>query len=196
MACERLGGQPVDGCGIGEIGDQLVDRRAVLAAALGGCREPAGVAAAEPSTAPRRANSSASPAPIPDDAPVIRTATVRASRSPVYGPAPYGTPPNGPPRIHVAALDSPPGGECTMPRWTTSCSRSACSRVRSSLSIKTLRAYHESGILVPARVDPQTGYRSYTVDQLADAAIVQRLRVPSTSRSSRCAPWSTPGIPR
>jgi DNA-binding transcriptional MerR regulator len=46
----------------------------------------------------------------------------------------------------------------------------------SSLSIKTLRAYHESGILVPARVDPQTGYRSYRVDQLADAAIVQRLR--------------------
>src|SRR6476659_1997452 len=46
----------------------------------------------------------------------------------------------------------------------------------SSLSIKTLRAYHDSGILVPARVDPQTGYRSYTVDQLADAAIVQRLR--------------------
>jgi DNA-binding transcriptional MerR regulator len=46
----------------------------------------------------------------------------------------------------------------------------------SSLSIKTLRAYHESGILVPARIDPQTGYRSYAVDQLADAAIVQRLR--------------------
>ena len=46
----------------------------------------------------------------------------------------------------------------------------------SSLSIKTLRAYHESGILVPARVDPHTGYRSYTVDQLADAAVVQRLR--------------------
>jgi DNA-binding transcriptional MerR regulator len=46
----------------------------------------------------------------------------------------------------------------------------------SSLSIKTLRAYHESGILVPARVDPQTGYRSYRVDQLTDAAIVQRLR--------------------
>src|SRR4051794_2954710 len=46
----------------------------------------------------------------------------------------------------------------------------------SSLSIKTLRAYHESGILVPARVDPLTGYRNYSVDQLADAAIVQRLR--------------------
>jgi DNA-binding transcriptional MerR regulator len=46
----------------------------------------------------------------------------------------------------------------------------------SSLSIKTLRAYHEAGILVPARIDPRSGYRSYTVDQLADAAIVQRLR--------------------
>ena len=46
----------------------------------------------------------------------------------------------------------------------------------SSLSIKTLRAYHEGGILVPARVDPWSGYRSYTVDQLADAAVVVRLR--------------------
>jgi DNA-binding transcriptional MerR regulator len=46
----------------------------------------------------------------------------------------------------------------------------------SLLSIKSLRAYHEAGILVPARVDPTTGYRSYTVDQLADASIVQRLR--------------------
>lgn len=46
----------------------------------------------------------------------------------------------------------------------------------SSLSIKALRAYHEGGILVPARVDPATGYRSYTADQLADAAIVVRLR--------------------
>jgi DNA-binding transcriptional MerR regulator len=46
----------------------------------------------------------------------------------------------------------------------------------SSLSIKTLRAYHEAGIIVPAQVDPQTGYRAYTTDQLADASIVQRLR--------------------
>jgi DNA-binding transcriptional MerR regulator len=46
----------------------------------------------------------------------------------------------------------------------------------SSLSVKTLRAYHEGGILVPARVDPATGYRNYTADQLADAAIVSRLR--------------------
>ena len=46
----------------------------------------------------------------------------------------------------------------------------------SSLSIKMLRAYHEAGILVPAQVDRFTGYRSYTVDQLADAAIIRRLR--------------------
>lgn len=46
----------------------------------------------------------------------------------------------------------------------------------SSLSIKALRAYHDAGILVPARIDPASGYRSYTVDQLADAAIIVRLR--------------------
>jgi len=46
----------------------------------------------------------------------------------------------------------------------------------SALSIKALRAYHDAGILVPARVDPQSGYRSYTVDQLADAAVIVRLR--------------------
>lgn len=46
----------------------------------------------------------------------------------------------------------------------------------SLISIKTLRAYHEAGILVPAEVDRDSGYRMYTPDQLADAAIVRRLR--------------------
>lgn len=46
----------------------------------------------------------------------------------------------------------------------------------SLLSVKALRAYHESGILVPARVDPHTGYRAYHASQLLDAAVVQRLR--------------------
>lgn len=46
----------------------------------------------------------------------------------------------------------------------------------SGLSIKALRAYHEAGILVPASVDPSTGYRSFTVDQLSDAAVIVRLR--------------------
>jgi DNA-binding transcriptional MerR regulator len=46
----------------------------------------------------------------------------------------------------------------------------------SSLSVKTLRAYHEAGLLVPAEVDPATGYRSYSVAQLTDAAVIRRLR--------------------
>jgi DNA-binding transcriptional MerR regulator len=44
------------------------------------------------------------------------------------------------------------------------------------LSIKALRAYHEGGILVPARVDPRTGYRAYHVAQLPDAVVIRRLR--------------------
>lgn len=46
----------------------------------------------------------------------------------------------------------------------------------SSLSIKALRAYHAQGLLVPATVDPETGFRRYDAGQLADAAIVRRLR--------------------
>jgi DNA-binding transcriptional MerR regulator len=46
----------------------------------------------------------------------------------------------------------------------------------SSLSVKSLRAYHEAGLLVPAVVDPRTGYRSYSIAQLADAAVIHRLR--------------------
>jgi DNA-binding transcriptional MerR regulator len=47
----------------------------------------------------------------------------------------------------------------------------------SFLSIKSLRAYHEAGILVPARVDPTTGYRTYHASQLIDAAVIARLRL-------------------
>jgi len=46
----------------------------------------------------------------------------------------------------------------------------------SLLSIKALRAYHEAGILVPARVDPATGYRAYLPTQLTDVAVLRRLR--------------------
>lgn len=45
-----------------------------------------------------------------------------------------------------------------------------------SLSVKALRAYHESGLLVPAEIDPRTGYRSYSMAQLADATVIRRLR--------------------
>jgi DNA-binding transcriptional MerR regulator len=35
------------------------------------------------------------------------------------------------------------------------------------LSVKALRAYHEIGLLVPADVDPRTGYRLYSGGQLS-----------------------------
>lgn len=43
------------------------------------------------------------------------------------------------------------------------------------LSIRSLRRYHE-GLLVPAEVDPDTGYRSYRPEQILDAQVVRRLR--------------------
>lgn len=46
----------------------------------------------------------------------------------------------------------------------------------SLLSVRTLRRHHERGLLVPAEVDPRTGYRSYRVSQLADAQVIRRLR--------------------
>src|SRR5437763_2976874 len=46
----------------------------------------------------------------------------------------------------------------------------------SSLSLKALRLYHEIGLLVPTVVDPDTGYRAYAPAQLADAAVIRRLR--------------------
>lgn len=44
------------------------------------------------------------------------------------------------------------------------------------LSPKALRLYAEQGLLVPARVDPATGYRYYTRDQLPRARLIARLR--------------------
>jgi DNA-binding transcriptional MerR regulator len=44
------------------------------------------------------------------------------------------------------------------------------------LSVKTLHHYHEAGLLEPASVDPVTGYRRYSADQLAAAQLARRLR--------------------
>jgi DNA-binding transcriptional MerR regulator len=46
----------------------------------------------------------------------------------------------------------------------------------SRLSPKALRLYAEQGLLVPARVDPVTGYRYYTPAQLPRARLIARLR--------------------
>ena len=47
---------------------------------------------------------------------------------------------------------------------------------RSRLSLKALRLYDERGVLVPARVDPASGYRYYDTAQLDQARLVVMLR--------------------
>ncbi|GAB3957683.1 MerR family transcriptional regulator [Actinoallomurus acanthiterrae] len=44
------------------------------------------------------------------------------------------------------------------------------------LSVRTLRRYHESGLLEPASVDPVSGYRYYTSGQIPTAQVIHRLR--------------------
>src|SRR5882762_5388827 len=44
------------------------------------------------------------------------------------------------------------------------------------LTVKTLRHYHEKGLLEPAHIDPQTGYRRYTTEQIPVAQIIRRFR--------------------
>src|SRR5262245_52800798 len=46
----------------------------------------------------------------------------------------------------------------------------------SHLSIKTLRHYHDVGLLEPRDVDPGNGYRYYSEDQIATAQVIRRLR--------------------
>jgi DNA-binding transcriptional MerR regulator/effector-binding domain-containing protein len=46
----------------------------------------------------------------------------------------------------------------------------------SFLSVKTLRHYHEVDLLIPAAVDPSSGYRRYSTDQLSQAQVIVRLR--------------------
>lgn len=47
---------------------------------------------------------------------------------------------------------------------------------RTWLSPKALRLYERMGVLSPAIVDPATGYRRYTNDQLSDARLIRSLR--------------------
>lgn len=44
------------------------------------------------------------------------------------------------------------------------------------LTVKTLRHYHELGLLEPADVDPATGYRRYTPAQIPAAQVIRRFR--------------------
>src|ERR1700749_3063954 len=44
------------------------------------------------------------------------------------------------------------------------------------LSVKTLRHYHRVGLLEPSDVDPMTGYRRYTSDQIPTAQVNRLFR--------------------
>lgn len=44
------------------------------------------------------------------------------------------------------------------------------------LGVKTLRYYHDIGLLPPAEVDPDTGYRRYALGQVPTAQVIRRLR--------------------
>ncbi len=44
------------------------------------------------------------------------------------------------------------------------------------LSIKTLRRYHEAGLLEPAEVDAHTGYRYYRTEQVPTAQVIRHFR--------------------
>ncbi|MBB2946486.1 DNA-binding transcriptional MerR regulator [Actinoplanes lutulentus] len=46
----------------------------------------------------------------------------------------------------------------------------------SHLSVRTLRRYHEAGLLEPATVDPFTNYRYYEPGQIGTAQVIHRLR--------------------
>jgi DNA-binding transcriptional MerR regulator len=48
------------------------------------------------------------------------------------------------------------------------------------LSVKTLRHSHEVGLLVPTEIDPHTGYRYYTEEQIPTAEVIRRLRALQT----------------
>ncbi len=44
------------------------------------------------------------------------------------------------------------------------------------LSVKTLRHYHDVGLLDPESINPSNGYRYYSEDQVATAHVIRRLR--------------------
>ena len=77
----------------------------------------------------------------------------------------------------TSSLDSGPAGDSTLPRVTPSELLSIGRFARlSGLSIGALRHYDEQGLLTPASVSPETGYRFYRRSQLDTARLIARLR--------------------
>src|SRR4029079_15336569 len=65
-------------------------------------------------------------------------------------------------RVHAAHVD----GLMSIGEFSAKC----------GLSPKRLRMYAAAGLLTPAAVDPDSGYRYYEPDQLADAQLIDTLR--------------------
>ncbi|WP_348775098.1 MerR family transcriptional regulator [Solwaraspora sp. WMMD791] len=59
----------------------------------------------------------------------------------------------------------------------------------SGLTVKALRIYADLGLLRPAAVDPDSGYRYYAPDQLELARLVARLRRTWWTRVGSTRPW-------
>lgn len=62
------------------------------------------------------------------------------------------------------------------------------------LSVKTLRHYHQIGLLVPARVDQDTGYRYYTIEQIPTAQVIRRFRALDMPTDSVAAVIAAPDL--
>jgi DNA-binding transcriptional MerR regulator len=52
------------------------------------------------------------------------------------------------------------------------------------LSVKTLRHYHDVGLVEPDHVDPGSGYRYYSHTQIPTAQVVRRTREPDAALKS------------
>ena len=63
------------------------------------------------------------------------------------------------------------------------------------MSIKALRHYHRVGLLEPADVDPFTGHRRYTTDQIPAAQVIRRFRALDMPIEDIRAVLTAPGIP-
>ena len=72
-------------------------------------------------------------------------------------------------------LDSPLTGDGKVGGMSASVTIGEFSRL-THLTVKSLRHYHDQGLLTPHAIDPQSGYRRYAVDQAPAAMLIGRLR--------------------
>ena len=72
-------------------------------------------------------------------------------------------------------LEPPLRGDPILGEVTSSLAIGDFSRA-THLSIKTLRHYHRVGLLEPAEIDRQSGYRRYAIEQIPTAQVIRRFR--------------------